>query len=194
MFESIVTIVWPAGEPCWFEVVDDVVVFGDVDLVRNLENDDCGHSAINLIGSKEFWPRIDARDNGWLVGRDPGLLAPSVGVIALNGKIENLIVIWELVDADDDFVLPSEIILPPGTLRAPIVSKQLETGNRQFRLFPANELWGGVEARSDFPVFFFSGIESDLNIFEIELIRGGFRGRFLLHVISRGFDRCIWDV
>lgn len=194
MFDSSVKISWPAGEPVWIEYWDQLAAFGDVDLALTSDEQSIDGMIDMDVARAEYWPRLETKEACWLVGKDPEMLAPSLGSYAANGRLERLLILWELVSAEEGFVLPVEIELPANALKSPIFSRSLETGNRPFRLFAETEVYGWSEVKSDLPVFYFSGGEARLDLFPFELMQDGLRGKFLLHVISHGFDRCVWDV
>lgn len=188
------SIKWPMGEPQWIDFQEDFVVFGDVEFIEQWEGaesplwDSYIKQAYNLQ-----WHRLIADKAGWLLGDMPRLLAPSTATDAASRSGKSLLAIWELIDAEDGFVLPEEVVLSPAVLDAPIYSATLETREREFRIFPSRDSGETILARRDLPVFHFDS-DSKLEVFPAHLTVEGRKGEFLIHLFSQGFNRCIWEV
>lgn len=195
MVKTSLCIRWPLDEPQWIDFQEDFVVFGDVDFIRHWEGVDSSlwDSYIKDAFNQQ-WHRLIPSQAGWLVGDMPGLLAPSMASDTASGTGENRLAIWELVSAQDGFVMPAEVVLSPALLGESVYSTNLETRKREFRLFPSRESGETVIARRDLPIFYFGDADSKLEVFPIRLTADGREGEFLLHLFSHGFDHCTWQV
>jgi hypothetical protein len=184
-------IAWPLGEPQWIDFKEDFVIFADIEFLKSWEGVDSPLWDTDIRDAyNKPWHRLDANKAGWLLGEMPGLLAPSIGC-GRDGKSQ--LVIWELISAEDKFVLPNEVVLLSTDFPAPIFSTILDTCGLEFRIFPSQECGEVVMARHDLPIFYFNNSNSNLDVFPIRLTAGGGTAEFLLHIFSNGFERYDWN-
>jgi hypothetical protein len=182
---------WPRGEPEWIDFQEDFVLFGDVEFIKHWDDADSRLRDSSIRDAfNQQWHRLIPNHAGWLFGDMPGLLAPSN---ASDSTGKSVLAIWELISAQDGFVMPDELVPSSIVMDEPIHSAILETARREFRIFASCEPGESVMARQDFPVFYFGDNDSKLDVIPAHVTVDGRRGEFLIHLVSGGFDHCVWN-